>query len=142
MNKLNDAGLLFLRLSLGIMMAANHGCSKVMKLISGGEISFYNFLGLGSSLSLMLAAFAEFFSAILIALGIFTRFGSAALVITMFVAAFVIHAGDDFMVREKAFLYLSGFMVLFLTGAGKYSLQKLLNLSVRSQNKFVRFLFS
>jgi len=44
--------------------------------------------------------------------------------ILMAAAAFVVHAGDPFGVKEKALLYLIGFTVIALMGAGKISMDK------------------
>jgi putative oxidoreductase len=45
----------------------------------------------------------------------------------MGVAAFVVHAEDPFGKMEKALLYLFGYLLLAMTGPGKYSLDHLLD---------------
>ena len=40
----------------------------------------------------------------------------------MYVAAFISHAGDPFSRKEKAILFFLGFIIVFISGAGKYSL--------------------
>ena len=42
----------------------------------------------------------------------------------MLVAFFIVHGADDFAVREKALLYLGGFLALFFTGPGRHSIDK------------------
>jgi putative oxidoreductase len=42
----------------------------------------------------------------------------------MAVAAFVIHAKDDLGTKEHALLFMIVFIVIFLAGAGKYSVDK------------------
>ena len=42
----------------------------------------------------------------------------------MVVAAFVVHFDDPFGRKEKAVLYLVGYMIIFLLGPGKYSIDK------------------
>ena len=42
----------------------------------------------------------------------------------MFVAAFIVHMGDPFGRVEKALLFLAVFVILMLTGPGKYSIDK------------------
>jgi putative oxidoreductase len=44
----------------------------------------------------------------------------------MSVAAFVAHAADPLQVKELSLLYLAVFASIFVTGAGKYSLDALL----------------
>lgn len=141
-NRLNDIGLLILRISFGIFMIAGHGWGKMNRLLSGGEIKFYNPFGFGPEISLWLAGLAEFFGSLLIVLGLFTRFGALAVFVTMAIAVFGYHFDDPFRVKEKALLYMFGFIVLFITGAGKYSVQHLLKVNIKSENKILRFLFS
>ena len=42
----------------------------------------------------------------------------------MAVAALIVHAEDPFGTKEKALMYALCFLVIFFTGAGKYSLDK------------------
>jgi len=114
-------GLLILRLALGGMMLAAHGWPK-LKGFSGLVGSFPNPIGIGSTPSLVLAVFAEFFCAIAVMLGLFTRAAAIPLMITMLVAAFIVHASDPFQRQEFALLYAVPFLMLVLTGAGSYSL--------------------
>ncbi len=117
-----DLGLLFLRVSIGLMMAFSHGLGKVQKYFAGGEIKFPDPIGVGASASLFMAGFTEFFLALLLVLGFATRIVTIPLVITMFVAAFVVHGADPFAKKEFALLYLVPFIAIFFTGPGKYSL--------------------
>ena len=69
---------------------------------------------------------AEVVAAILLILGLGTRFVLIPLIITMLVAFFIVHADDPFSKKELALLYLIPFISLFLTGPGKYSLDALI----------------
>jgi putative oxidoreductase len=40
----------------------------------------------------------------------------------MSVAFFIAHSADDFGTKEKSLLFLGMFIVLFFTGAGRYSI--------------------
>ena len=115
-----DFGLLIFRLIVGGLMLT-HGYGKFMRLIQG-DLRFADPLGLGSEASLILAVFAEFICALLIMLGLVTRLASIPLIITMAVAAFIIHGGDSLAEKEKAILFLASFIILFYKGGGKYSL--------------------
>lgn len=55
-----------------------------------------------------------------------TRWALVPLVITMFVAVFYEHIADDFRTMEKAILYGAGYIALFFTGPGRYSLDYVL----------------
>ncbi len=44
----------------------------------------------------------------------------------MLVAVFIVHADHDFGKKELGLFYLINYLVIFLSGAGKYSLDKLI----------------
>jgi len=116
-----DAGLLFLRVGPAFIMAYTHGLDKLTHF---GEYSkdFYNFLGLGNTISLGLVVFAEFLCGLLIVLGLWTRMATIPLIITMMVIVFDVNAGKEIYKFETPLLYMMIFVVLMITGAGKYSL--------------------
>ena len=118
----SDFALLVLRVGVGVAMLT-HGYPKFLKVLSG-NLSFGDPIGLGQEASLILTAFAEFVCSILLIIGLFTRFATIPLIITMAVVFFIVHGADDFGTREKAFLFLVSYLVLFFTGPGRYSLDK------------------
>ena len=116
-----SVGLLLLRLGFGLMMMLGHGLSKLTGFAEkSGE--FPDPLGVGNSLSMALAIFAEIGCSILIVLGLATRVAAIPLIITMVVAVFVIHGSDPWPKKEFAMLYLVPFLTLVFTGAGRFSL--------------------
>lgn len=119
------AGLLFLRIATGGMMLFAHGIGKLMHFQEKVQV-FPDPIGLGSAASLSLAVFAEVFCSIAVMLGIATRLTAVPLVITMFVAAFIVHADDPWHKTEFALLYLVPFLTLVFTGAGRWSLDAIL----------------
>lgn len=119
--KLNDFGLLILRVSAGLAMALQHGMGKLQKLIDG-DLQFPDPLGIGVTTSLFLAGVTEFFCALAVVLGVLTRLMSAPVAFTMVVAAFVVHADDTFERKELAIIYLVIFSALILTGGGRFSI--------------------
>jgi putative oxidoreductase len=118
-----DAGLLVLRLWLGLSLLLLHGWRK---LTGFSEMSgkFPDPLGVGSPMSLAMAVFGEVICALLVALGLFTRGAAAVLAITMATAFFLVHKGvlSGPNSGELAFVYLAGWITLFITGAGRFSL--------------------
>src|SRR5690606_6265806 len=120
-----DFALLVLRIAMGAMMLT-HGLPKMEKLLAGGEIQFASVMGMSAATSLSLAVFAEVACAVLLVLGLFTRLAAIPLVITMFVAVFIIHSDDPFARKEMGLLYLSGYLTLLFTGPGRYSLDELI----------------
>lgn len=119
-----EIGLLILRAGLGGLMLT-HGWGKLQKLVAG-NVSFADPIGIGEVPSLILAVFAEFLCALLVILGVKTRWTAIPLVVTMAVAAFVVHAADPFGRKELALLYLVGFLALVFTGGGTLSVDGLL----------------
>jgi len=123
-----DFTALILRLGFGLYMLMGHGLGKLMKLFSGEEIQFFSFLGLPANISLGLAVFAEFIACIFIIIGYKTRLAALPLIITMLVAAFVVHGSDPWFMygteggsKEPAIIYLIGFLAIYCLGSGKYS---------------------
>ena len=115
-----NVGLLILRVVPAVLMMM-HGWSKIAGF---SEISsqFPDPVGVGSTFSLILTIFAEFFCPILLIAGLATRLAVIPLFITMMVAALIVHAQDPFMKQEFPILYAVIFLSLFFTGGGSYGL--------------------
>lgn len=120
-----DLGLLIFRLFLGIAMAWAHGLGKLPpadRMIEGVT-------AMGFPLPIVFAwaaALSEFIGGVLIALGLFTRYSAFFLAITMAVAGFIVHGADPFGTKELAFFYLAGSTLLVFTGAGSFSLDRII----------------
>lgn len=99
-----------------------HGLPKLSKLMEGGDIKFGDPIGLGATVSLVLAVFSEVVCSILVAVGFYTRLATIPLIITMIVAAFVIHSEDPFGKQELPILYMLVYITLLVFGGGKYSI--------------------
>jgi len=124
--RLNDPGLLLLRVSLSAFMLT-HGLPKLSRLLEGNAEGFPDPLGIGSSLSLVLVVIGEVVAPVLIIPGIMTRLATIPVLSAMSVAAFIVHAGDPFGSREMALLYLTGFLAVLILGPGKYSADQLIS---------------
>ena len=118
--------LLILRLGAGSLMMANHGFDKLMNF-SQKAARFADPLGVGSTTSLSMVVFAEFFCAIFIMMGLFTRLATIPLIIAMSVALFFAHKGEFFGEGESAGLFLTCFLTLLFTGPGKISLDRFIS---------------
>ena len=119
--KQKDIGLLFVRVSIGSLMLFGHGLQKLLSF-SEKAAHFPDPLGVGSTLSLGLVVFAEFFCSLALIFGFFTRYAVIPLIITMLMAIFVIHADDPWGKQEFGTIYLTTYLTLFLAGGGKYSI--------------------
>ena len=115
-------GLLLLRLGFSGLMLT-HGIPKLMKLLQG-NLEFADPLGIGAVPSLILTVIGEVICPLLIIIGYKTRLAAIPAAITMAVAAFVIHGADPMGTKEKALLYLFAFVIIALTGAGKYAVDR------------------
>jgi putative oxidoreductase len=117
-----DWALLVLRICAGGLMAINHGWGKLLKLFGDEPIKFADVLGMGATASLSLAVLAEFVASVFIVFGLLTRLSTIPAMITMAVAAFMIHWSDPFQKKELALIYLVMFLIIFLMGPGRLSL--------------------
>ncbi|WP_194973689.1 DoxX family protein [Aquiflexum lacus] len=116
---LQDLGLAILRISTSLMLVT-HGWAKIENF-SERLTTFSDPIGLGPAASLQLVIFAEFFCAILLALGFLSRLTLIPLIINMAVISFVVHGDDPFSNQEKGLLFLVIFVFLMFAGPGKYS---------------------
>lgn len=121
-----NVGLLVLRVFIGGALLT-HGWGKMF----GGLEQFTGFvasLGVPApSVMAFLAAFAESFGAILLAIGLLTRPAAFLIVATMAVAVFGAHKGAAFSVQEAAWLYLVPALFFLLKGAGRWSLDRIVS---------------
>jgi len=115
-----DLGLLIFRVAIAALMLT-HGVPKLLDFFGPDEIKFGDPIGLGENLSFTLVVFAEFICAVFILLGFLTRFAAIPIIITMAVAALIVHMPDGFGKQELPLLFMFGFILLAFTGAGKYS---------------------
>lgn len=120
---LNDVGLLVMRLLLGGTMLVAHGLPKLTGFAEK-QASFPDPLGVGSPASLALTVGAEVGAAITLMAGLQTRLSTLPLFVAMAVAFFVVHGADPWQRRELAFMYMIGYVALFFTGGGRYSLDR------------------
>ncbi len=118
----HNLGLLVLRVVFSGLMLT-HGIPKLLKMLSG-DFSFGNPIGIGEPATLVLAVLCEVFFPVLVLIGFKTKWSAIPVIITMAIAAFVVHAADPLKTKEMAILYLAAFTAIALLGAGKYSIDK------------------
>lgn len=122
---LANAGLTLLRVFTGLSLAFSHGIGKVPP--SERFIESVGNLGFPVPVVFAWAAgVSEFFGGLFLAAGLLTRPSSFLIAVTMFVAAFLRHAEDAFVVKEKALLFGCVAVAFLLIGSGKYGLDTIL----------------
>ncbi len=119
-----STAMLALRVGLGILMLM-HGYDKLVHFAKY-QGDFLNFMGIGTTMSLALTVFAEFFCSLFLILGLFTRLACIPLIIVALVIIFKASDGNPFGKAELPSLYLVGYIVLFLVGPGRASVDNMI----------------
>lgn len=124
--------LLAARIIFGILLM-NHG---IQKWSNFQELSatFPDPVGLGSPISLGLAIFGELVCSIGFIIGFLYRITMIPMILTMLVAFFVVHADDAFAVKELAFIYLVIFILMYIAGPGKFSIDQIIGNELLRRN--------
>ena len=124
-----DAGLLFLRVSLGLNLFLKHGYEKVFTF-SQMAPTFSDPMHLGSTTSLVMAMISDGICSVLIIFGLGTRWASIYSFVIIFVAwsmkfhfMYFGHLEADH--GELSVLYLVALIAIFVAGPGKYSIDPL-----------------
>ena len=118
-----DAGLLLLRAWLGLSMFFIHGLGKVSNFT--GTIEFFRDKQDIPPVFGVAAVMAETVASVLLVIGLATRWAALAGVVAMSVAFFKVH--DMVLTQghaksgELAFIYLGGYLAIFIAGAGRWS---------------------
>lgn len=124
--------LLVIRIIFGVLLMS-HG---MQKLSNFEELStaFPDPLGVGSSVSLGLAIFGELICPLGFIVGLLYRLAMIPMIFTMSVAFFIIHANDVFAVKELAFVYLVIFILMYIAGPGKFSIDHIIGNELLRRN--------
>ncbi|TGN18977.1 DoxX family protein [Leptospira idonii] len=127
-----DITLTILRVTLGVVIFP-HGAQKVLGSFGGygfdGTMGFMTGMGIPAVFA-FLAIVAEFFGAIGLIVGLFTRVAAFGVFATMFVAAVLVHLPNGFFADKGGYefhLLTFGLAIpLILKGAGSFSLDDIL----------------
>ncbi len=118
-----NAAMLLLRLCFGILLM-KHGYGKLSNF-SETATGMPHLFGMGGTVTAALVVFAEFFCALFVILGLFTRLASVPVIISMGYAVFITHNGDVFGKGEMAALYMTAYLIFLLLGPGKVSVDSM-----------------
>lgn len=116
--------LLILRLAMGGLLIP-HGFDKLQNFARKSS-TFPDPISIGSTMSMALTIFSEFFCALFVLMGFLTRLSCIPVIIGMSVAVFIIHQGKVFSEGETAALFLFGYVAILFAGPGKFSVDRLL----------------
>jgi putative oxidoreductase len=120
-----DLALLVLRIWIGASLLLIHGMQKLTHF-SQMSAHFPDPLHIGSRLSLVLLVIAEVIGAIFVMLGLATRIAALIIIIDLSVAFSMVHhfAFSGPHSGELPYVYLGGFVTIFLAGAGRFSVDR------------------
>jgi len=114
-------GLLFLRVFGALALLRTHGLPKLWD-VEGTVAHIPDPMGIGGTLSAYYAIFANVGCAILILVGLFTRWAALAIVSITLSGLFLVHAADPVKVQDTPLIYSVVFITLIIMGSGKYAL--------------------
>lgn len=135
-----DAALLFVRLVIGLAMAA-HGVQKLFGWLGGyglaGTGGFFEGLGFRPGrLFAFFAGLGEAGGGVLIVLGLGGALGPATIVMVMLVAIFAVHISKGFFITNGGWelnaVYIASAVALAYVGYGAYSLDSALGFALLS----------
>ena len=116
--------ILTLRLFFGLLFFS-HGLDKMMNF-NELSYSYPSVFGFGSYMTLMLSIFCEFACSIFLIAGLLVRITVIPMIAAMAVAFFDVHDGM-FPDGELSLIYLVLFVILYITGPGRYSFDYLID---------------
>ena len=124
--------LLLVRVIFGILFFT-HGLDKMMNFNSLVD-AYPSVLGFGSYMTLMLAIFTEFCCSLFLIFGLMIRVILIPMIISMAVAFFDVH---DAIISEGelALIYFIMFIILYITGPGRYSVDYLIDMKVQKEKE-------
>lgn len=122
--------ILILRVFFGIMFFT-HGLDKMMNFSELSE-TYPSVLGFGSYMALMVTIFCEFCCSLFLIAGLLIRVMVLPMIVAMAVAFFDVH--DGFLPEgELALIYMVVFIILYIVGPGRYSLDYLIDTRVNKE---------
>jgi putative oxidoreductase len=120
-----NLAMFILRVGGGVLIL-HHGYDKLVHFNQYSQ-HFIHFLGMSAEVSLSLVIFAEFFCAIFLILGLFTRLAAIPLVIDVSVAVAKGHDMDIFGKGELPALFVVIFIAILILGPGRISIDGMIN---------------
>lgn len=124
--------ILVVRVFFGVLFFM-HGLDKLMNFNALSE-TYPSVMGFGSYMTLMVSIFCEFCCSLFLISGLMVRIMVLPMIVAMGVAFFDVH--DAMMPEgELALIYFAVFIVIYFTGAGRYSIDYLIDMKLRKEEK-------
>jgi putative oxidoreductase len=121
-----DAGLLVLRIAIGVCLFVEHGLFKI-PLLFNPAAQFPDPLGLGVAFTVAFAFLSDGIGSILMLLGLATRFAAVIMIVNLVVAWGMVYG---FQIEpangELLALFIGGTIAVGLAGPGRYSIDALI----------------
>lgn len=133
---LREKGVSFLILAVRVVFGVLFFVHGVDKMVNFNDLvaSYPSVLGFGSYMTLMVSIFCEFCCSLFLIAGLMVRVMTIPMIISMAVAFFDIH--DAMMPEgELSLIYLIVFLILFITGPGRFSLDYLIDLRFQKEKR-------
>jgi Predicted membrane protein len=117
-----DSALFFIRLFIGVMMLT-HGIAKLQNY-NALSAAFPDPIGWGSSISFFLITLVEVGGSLFLIAGFLVRPVAIVMAAAMFTATFLTYSGG-IAAHELSFIYLGVYIMLAISGGGKYALDRM-----------------
>ena len=128
--------ILLIRVVFGVLFMI-HGIDKMVNFNTLVE-GYPSVLGFGSYMTLMVSIFCEFCCSLFLIAGLLDRIITIPMIVAMGVAFFDIH--DAILPEgELALIYFIVFIILFLFGPGRYSLDYMIDMRVQKDRKDLHY---
>lgn len=122
-----DIALLLIRLWVGISLFVNHGMEKISHF-SEMQKTFPDPVHIGKTPGLVFALITDAILPLFLALGLFSKISTFFLIINLLVAFIMVHGGSFASPPgEIDYLYLGVVIMIFISGPGKYSVDKFIS---------------
>lgn len=116
-----DAGILLFRVALCLELIVVHGLKKIGIGTAVAEV-VPNPLNLPDQFNQLFAISANLIFPVFVLFGYLTRLAILPILAVTLTGYFIIHWNDSPLVRDIPFMYSLAFLLLFVTGPGKYSI--------------------
>ena len=120
-----DWSMLAFRIFVSVEMMVAHGLKKIGIGVEEAE-KVPNPLHLPDAFNQFFATAANLFFPVLVILGLFTRVAVLPILAVTLMGYFVLHWNDSLLEKDMRFMYSVTFLLLFILGPGKYSVDHII----------------